>query len=88
MRTLFKGAQVYRQGAFSLSDLSVRKGKVEAAEPVISPRPGDRIIDVSNCIIIPGLVDVHVHLREPGFVYKETIETGTQAAARGGYTTV
>ena len=88
MRTLFKGAQVYRQGAFSLSDLSVRKGKVEAVEPVISPRPGDRVIDVSNCIIIPGLVDVHVHLREPGFVYKETIETGTQAAARGGYTTV
>lgn len=88
MRTLFKGAQVYRQGAFSLSDLSVRKGKVEAVEPVISPRPGDRIIDVSNCIIIPGLVDVHVHLREPGFVYKETIETGTMAAARGGYTTV
>lgn len=88
MRTLFKGAQVYRQGAFSLSDLSVRKGKVEAVEPVISPRPGDRIIDVSNCILLPGLVDVHVHLREPGFVYKETIETGTQAAARGGYTTV
>ncbi|MBQ6256416.1 MAG: dihydroorotase [Clostridia bacterium] len=88
MRTLFKGAQVYRQGAFSLSDLSVRKGKVEAVEPVISPRPGDRVIDVSNCIIIPGLVDVHVHLREPGFVYKETIETGTRAAARGGYTTV
>ncbi|MDO5328199.1 MAG: dihydroorotase [Clostridia bacterium] len=88
MRTLFKGAQVYRQGAFSLSDLSIRKGKVEAVEPVISPRPGDRVIDVSNCIIIPGLVDVHVHLREPGFVYKETIETGTRAAARGGYTTV
>ena len=88
MRTLLKGGQVYQRGAFSLSDLSVRKGKVEAVEPVISPRPGDRIIDVSNCILLPGLVDVHVHLREPGFVYKETIETGTQAAARGGYTTV
>ena len=88
MRTLLKGGQVYQRGAFSLSDLSVRKGKVEAVEPVISPRPGDRIIDVSNCILLPGLVDVHVHLREPGFVYNETIETGTQAAARGGYTTV
>ena len=88
MRTLLKGGQVYQRGAFSLSDLSVRKGKVEAVEPVISPRLGDRIIDVSNCILLPGLVDVHVHLREPGFVYKETIETGTQAAARGGYTTV
>lgn len=39
-----------------------------------------------KCIIIPGLIDVHVHLREPGFFYKETIESGTKAAARGGYT--
>ena len=88
MRTLLKGGQIYQQGAFSQADLSIQKGKVEAVEPVISPRPGDRVMDVSNCILIPGLVDVHVHLREPGFVYKETIETGTQAAARGGYTTV
>ena len=61
---------------------------VEAAAETIPPIPGDRVLDVSNCILIPGLVDVHVHLREPGFVYKETIETGTLAAARGGYTTV
>lgn len=43
---------------------------------------------VKNCIILPGFCDVHVHLREPGFSYKETIKTGTQAAARGGYTDV
>ena len=41
-----------------------------------------------NCLSIPGLVDVHVHLREPGFSYKETIKTGTEAAAHGGYTAV
>ena len=48
----------------------------------------DRIIDASGCIVIPGLVDMHTHLREPGFEYKETIATGTTAAVRGGFTTV
>ncbi len=45
-------------------------------------------IDASDCIVIPGLVDMHTHLREPGFEYKETISTGTSAAARGGFTSV
>ena len=48
----------------------------------------DAIIDCTNKYIVPGFVDVHVHLREPGFSYKETIKTGSKAAARGGYTTV
>ena len=88
MRTLIKGGTVYQRGAFTVADIAVRKGTVEAVAEQIPLLPGDRILDVSNCFVIPGLVDVHVHLREPGFVYKETIETGTQAAARGGYTTV
>ncbi len=88
MRTLLKGGQVYQRGTFTAADLAVRKGMVEAAAEKLSPLPGDRVLDVSNCFVIPGFVDVHVHLREPGFVYKETIETGTLAAARGGYTTV
>jgi len=51
--------------------------------------PGsDRTIDAAGCIVIPGLVDMHTHLREPGFEYKETIATGTAAAVRGGFTTV
>ena len=45
-------------------------------------------VDVSGKHLLPGLVDVHVHFREPGFSYKETIATGSSAAARGGYTTV
>lgn len=49
---------------------------------------GAEVIDCSNRYIMPGLVDVHVHLREPGFTHKETIASGTAAAARGGYTTI
>ena len=64
---------MYRQGGFVLADIAVKKGQVEAVSEKILPRPGDRIFDFSNCILVPGFVDVHVHLREPGFVYKETI---------------
>jgi dihydroorotase len=48
----------------------------------------EKTIDASGCIVIPGLVDLHTHLREPGFEYKETIQTGTMAAVRGGFTSV
>lgn len=53
----------------------------------ISPE-GHHVVDVGGKLVLPGLADVHVHLREPGFSYKETIETGTRAAARGGFTAV
>ena len=49
---------------------------------------GDETIDATGCVVCPGLVDIHVHFREPGFESKETIETGSRAAARGGFTTV
>lgn len=48
----------------------------------------DRVIDASGCYVMPGLIDLHVHLRDPGQEYKETIQTGTMAAAHGGYTAV
>ncbi len=48
----------------------------------------DLLIDASGCYVVPGLIDMHVHLREPGFEYKETIKTGAMAAARGGFTTI
>lgn len=49
---------------------------------------GDEVIDAAGCVVCPGLVDIHVHFREPGFETKETIETGSRAAARGGFTSV
>ena len=48
----------------------------------------DVSVNCSKYVIFPGFVDVHVHLRQPGFSYKETIKTGTEASAHGGYTTV
>ncbi len=51
--------------------------------------PGDTIVvDASGCLVLPGLIDMHVHLREPGYEYRETIASGTQAAAAGGFTAV
>ena len=48
----------------------------------------ETVFEFNNCAVFPGFIDVHVHLREPGFSYKETVETGTRACAHGGYTTV
>lgn len=50
--------------------------------------PADQIIDAKGCYVMPGLIDMHVHLREPGFEYKETIQTGALSAAQGGFTTI
>ncbi len=54
----------------------------------IKPMPASRVIDAAGMIVTPGLIDMHVHFREPGFEYKETIETGCKAAAAGGFTAV
>lgn len=71
-------------------DIRLTDQTVDAVmEPGIrSPKAGDAVIDAAGLIITPGLIDVHVHLREPGFDHKETIRTGAMAAARGGFTTV
>lgn len=85
MKTFYTNAQIYRDGAFSEGVLAVENGVV--VEPV-TPTAEDRVVDLGGRKVVPGLIDVHVHLREPGFGYKETIATGTAAAAHGGYTTV
>ncbi len=88
MNGVLKNARVYRGGTFEQLDILVRGGKIERMGRHLSS-PGDMAErDMQGCHIVPGLVDVHVHLREPGFSHKETIRSGTLAAAHGGYTTV
>src|SRR5690625_2717759 len=69
------------------SDILIKGDKIEKIAPNLGDEV-DQIIDCKGNIALPGFVDVHIHLREPGGEHKETIETGTKAAARGGYTTV
>ncbi len=64
------------------------KGNLNVKNPIADISIIGEIIDARGLLCIPGLIDVHVHLREPGFTQKETIKTGTMAAARGGFTTI
>ena len=88
MDLLLKGGKVYRSGSFENEDVAVSDGVVIDVDRFPSSEHSSVIVDCSDMIIVPGLADVHVHFREPGFSYKETIYTGTMAAARGGYTAV
>ena len=85
MMTVFKNAMIYRDGVmkkqnmlFDGATLSVFQGEMFPIDATV----------IDNTVILPGFCDVHVHFREPGFSYKETMETGSRAAARGGYTAV
>ncbi len=69
-------------------DVLIRDGVVATVAEKIAPPKGAEIVDAAGLVVAPGFVDLHVHLREPGFEYKETIATGTAAAAAGGFTTV
>lgn len=88
MNGLLQGATVYRHGKLKKCDIVLSEGGIVGGSS-ISPAAGVPVvpvIDAHNFIVSPGFADVHVHLREPGFSYKETIAAGTLAAARGGYT--
>lgn len=74
---LIEGSRIVKMGE-NLYDTMTKNGETE----------GLQIIDATGLVAAPGLVDVHVHFRDPGFTYKEDIETGAKAALKGGYTTV
>jgi len=82
------------RGIDTTGDVLVRDGRIASAGERVDGDgdqrlpPSAQVIDAKGLIVCPGLVDIHCHLRDPGFEYKETIETGTRAAARGGFTTV
>ena len=82
---VIRGCEIYLGGAFVPAELEVRGGVVTALGGGIVPGKGASVYNFKNCIVVPGLADVHVHLREPGFSYKETVASGTRAAARSGY---
>lgn len=70
-----------------VADVYVAEGKVAAVGKDLNQR-AEKVIDAAGLFVMPGFIDLHVHLREPGLEHKETIETGAAAAARGGYTTI
>ena len=86
MKVLFKNASVFRDGASTREDVLVSEGRLIVSNIPLSSDAA--VVDGRTICILPGFADVHVHLREPGFSYKETVATGTRAAARGGYTHV
>ena len=69
-------------------DLAIVDGRIADLSAIRNPQSAIDEIDASNLIVAPGLIDMHVHLREPGFSHKETIESGARAAAAGGFTTI
>ena len=88
MDCILRNASVYRASGFEKLDVLVRGGIIERMAPQIPAEDGLAELDMAGRHILPGLVDVHVHFREPGFLQKENIRTGSLAAAHGGYTTV
>ncbi|MCM3698465.1 dihydroorotase [Paenibacillus macerans] len=80
-------------GELQLSRITVRNGRIESIAvnetgEATAADPETRVIDAGGKLVTPGFIDMHVHLREPGFEHKETIETGSRSAAKGGFTTI
>ena len=91
MGVLIKNGRVIdpSQSLDMIGDVYIQHDRVkEISKRIDAPRKGDIVIDASGQIVAPGFVDIHVHLREPGYEHKETIKTGCLAAAAGGFTSI
>lgn len=86
MRCILSDANVFRSGRIEKTSVGIIDGILNFQNVI--PSPGDLVIPCHDYTVFPGFADVHVHFREPGFSYKETIKSGTKAAAHGGYTSV
>ena len=75
-------------GIDSVQDVLVVDGRIGKVGPGLRAPQGTQVIDAAGKVVCPGFIDIHVHLREPGFEYKETVASGTRAAAAGGFTAV
>jgi dihydroorotase len=87
---LIRGGRVIdpSRGTDGIADLYIKEGRIEAVGRNISLDPGVEVVDAAGKVVAPGLIDLHVHLREPGFEHAETIATGAMSAAAGGFTAV
>lgn len=90
MTTLIKSGRLIDPATKTdtIMDIVIKDGVVEQRGEALEIENADEVIYASGCYVMPGLIDLHVHLREPGFEHKETIETGTKAMAKGGFTSV
>ena len=89
MNLLIKNGRVVdpATGTDDTLDILIDKGKIAAIKPKIETK-AQKVIDASRLVVAPGFIDMHTHLRQPGLEYKETIHSGSQAAARGGFTSI
>ena len=89
MKTLLKNGTLidYKTNTFEKKDILIENDKIVKIANEIGEQ-ADKIIDCTNLNIMPGMIDMHCHLREPGFEHKETIETGSKSAVSGGFTTI
>ena len=88
--TLITGGRILdpSQDLDFVGDLLFVDGRIAGVDRSIDPPEGAEIVDATDLVVSPGFIDLHCHLRDPGFEYKETIATGTRAAAKGGFTTI
>ncbi|MEY2582425.1 MAG: dihydroorotase [Ilumatobacteraceae bacterium] len=87
-RIIIRGGTVLDSAGQHRADVAIEDGRVIEVGPSLNPNDDDQILDARDCMVTPGLVDLHVHLREPGREEAETIETGSRAAALGGFTAI
>lgn len=85
---LIKNANIVDSGTIRQSDVFIRNGIIERIDPSISLSPGTRLIAADNLYLIPGVIDTHVHFRDPGLTHKGDFATESAAAAAGGVTSV
>lgn len=85
LNCLLRNGMLFTKGGFLPADISIAEGRIVSIARELHAADGAITIDLHHAAVFPGFVDVHVHLREPGFSYKETVRAGTLSAARGGY---
>lgn len=88
MKILLKNATIFINEKFEKNNIEIQNEKITKISLDNDENSFDKVFDLKGMYIFPGLIDVHTHLREPGFEYKETIETGSMAGAKGGYTSI